>query len=56
MKSEMLAIIANSPLLLLPLGALFLFIGIFVSMVVMTMRRKDNPAEALPLEEEGVGR
>ncbi len=55
MKSELLA---KSPLLFLPLAALFLFLAIFTVMVVLAMRRRDDPAQRLPLDdgEEGAQR
>jgi hypothetical protein len=52
MKSDFLA---KSPLLALPLGALFLFLIIFLTVVVITMRRRApayDPIARLPLDEE----
>lgn len=51
MKSEMLA---HSPLLVLPLLALFLFLGIFLAVVVRTMSRRPRAyasLSAMPLED-----
>lgn len=52
MKSELLA---KSPMLALPLGALFFFLFVFCAVVFLTMRRKTYAAEAaLALEgDEG---
>lgn len=48
MKSEMLA---KSPLLALPLGALFFFLFVFLAVLVVTMRRRSYDVVArLPLE------
>ncbi len=50
MKSELLA---KSPLLALPLGALFLFLLVFGAVVFLTMRRKAAAYDriaTLPLE------
>jgi hypothetical protein len=50
MKSELLM---KSPLLALPLVALFFFLLVFVVVLIGTMRRKSyEPVAALPLEEE----
>ncbi len=50
MKSELLA---RSPLLILPLGALFFFLVVFLAVVVVTLRRKSYEAVAqLPLEDD----
>jgi hypothetical protein len=52
-KSEFLA---KSPLLILPLGALFVFIGVFVAILFVTMKRRSrtyDPIAQLPLEDEG---
>lgn len=56
MKSELLA---KSPLLLLPLGALFLFLAVFLGVLAVTMKRRAGAygtVERLPLEgdEESV--
>ena len=51
MKSELLA---QSPLLALPLLAFFLFLVVFVTVVVVTMTRKARayePVERLPFED-----
>lgn len=53
MKSELLA---RSPMLALPLIALFLFIGVFAVMFVMTMRKRAlayDPLARMPLDDEG---
>jgi hypothetical protein len=63
-KSELLA---KSPMLALPLVALFLFMAVFAVMFVMTMKKRApayDPIARLPLddddprdaEEEGEGR
>ncbi len=55
MKSEMLA---HSPLLALPLVALFMFLAIFLGIFVMTMKKKAlayEPIARLPLEGEDDG-
>ena len=52
MKSELLA---KSPLLMLPLLALFFFIAVFAFVVVTVMRRKSYGAiAALPFEDESL--
>ena len=53
MKSELLA---TSPLLALPMFALFLFLAIFSVVVVMTMKKKApayDPVARLPMEGDG---
>jgi hypothetical protein len=53
MKSELLA---KSPLLLLPLGALFVFLAVFIAVVAITLKRRQHAYDALarlPLDEEG---
>lgn len=55
MKSDLLALLAKSPLLALPLVALFLFIVVFVGMFIVTMRQRAQsyePLARLPLEDE----
>lgn len=50
MKSELLA---KSPMLALPLTALFLFLVVFLSVLVVTMKRRApayDPIARLPLE------
>jgi hypothetical protein len=52
-KSDLLA---KSPLLLLPLGALFIFLAVFVGVVVVTLLRRQrayDPVARLPLDDEG---
>lgn len=50
MKSELLA---KSPLLMLPLGALFFFLFVFLAVVVVTLRRRTYEDVAqLPLEND----
>ena len=52
MKSELLA---RSPLLLLPLVALFLFIVVFTAMFITTMRKRApayDPLARMPLEDD----
>jgi hypothetical protein len=54
MKSDLLA---RSPLLALPLVALFLFIVVFVAMFIVTMRKRAPVYETLarlPLDDEDV--
>jgi len=54
-KTEFLA---RSPLLILPLGALFFFLLVFLTVVVTTMRRKAgayDPLAQLPLDGEEPG-
>lgn len=56
MKSELLATLATSPMLILPLVALFLFIVVFVGMFITTMKRRAtayDPLARMPLEDEG---
>jgi hypothetical protein len=51
-KSELLA---KSPMLALPLVALFLFIAVFVGMVIVTMKRRPkafDPLARLPFEDD----
>ncbi|HSO40861.1 MAG TPA: hypothetical protein VLT33_50390 [Labilithrix sp.] len=51
MKSELLA---KSPLLALPLIALFLFIAVFVAMVFVTMKKRApayDPLARMPLDD-----
>jgi hypothetical protein len=53
-KSDLLA---RSPLLALPLVALFLFIVVFVAMFIVTMRKRApayEPLARLPFEDEDV--
>ncbi len=53
MKSELLA---KSPMLALPLVALFLFLAVFAVVVVVTMRRRAaslDPLARMPLDDEG---
>lgn len=55
MKSELLA---RSPLLALPLLALFLFLVVFFTVFVVTMRRSAHAYEGvarLPIDDEGDG-
>lgn len=52
MKSEFLA---RSPLLVLPLVALFFFLLVYLAVVVLTMRRKApayDPIANLPLDDD----
>lgn len=52
MKSEFLA---RSPLLVLPLVALFFFLLVYLAVVVLTMRRKApsyDPIASLPLDDD----
>jgi hypothetical protein len=52
MKTELLA---KSPMLALPLAALFLFLAIFLAVLVVTMRRRGPAYEAvarLPLDDD----
>ena len=52
MKSELLA---RSPMLLLPILALFLFIAVFAAMFVMTMKKRAptyDPLARMPLEDD----
>jgi len=50
-KSELLA---RSPLLILPLVALFLFIAVFVAMFIVTMKKRApayEPFARMPLDD-----
>lgn len=52
MKSELLA---KSPMLALPLIALFLFIVVFVAMFVITMKKRApayDPLARMPLDDD----
>ncbi|MBX3220588.1 MAG: hypothetical protein KF795_08725 [Labilithrix sp.] len=52
MKSELLA---RSPLLILPLVALFLFLIVFLTVLFVTMQRKApayDPVARLPFEDD----
>jgi len=51
-KSELLA---KSPMLMLPLLALFLFLAVFIAMFVMTMKKRApayDPLARMPLEDD----
>jgi hypothetical protein len=51
-------LLAKSPLLLLPLGALFVFLAIFAAVLFVTMRRRAGTYDAvaeLPLAEDSEG-
>ena len=55
MKTEFLA---RSPLLILPLGALFFFLLVFATVVITTMLRKAtayDPLARMPLDGEEPG-
>ena len=55
MKSDLLALLAKSPLLALPLVALFLFVAVFVAMFIVTMKKRATsyePLARLPFEDE----
>ena len=55
MKSELLA---KSPMLVLPLLALFLFIAVFVAMFIVTMKKRApayDPLARMPLEDDTDG-
>jgi hypothetical protein len=55
-KSELLA---KSPLLLLPLAALFVFLAVFLVVIVVTMKKRApayDPVARMPLDEPKVGR
>lgn len=55
MKSEFLA---RSPLLMLPLVALFFFLVVYLAVVVLTMSRKAkafDPVASLPLDDDHHG-
>ena len=55
MKSELLATLATSPMLILPLVALFLFIVVFIGMFITTMKRRAtayDPLARMPLEDD----
>ncbi len=55
MKSELLA---KSPLLALPIAALFLFLAVFAVIVVVTMKRRAaslDPIARLPIDDEDEG-
>ena len=52
MKSELLA---RSPMLLLPLVALILFIVVFTAMLIVTMRKRAptyDPLARMPLDDD----
>ena len=52
MKSELLA---RSPLLVLPLVALFLFVAVFLAMLVVTMKKRApayDPLARMPLDDD----
>lgn len=52
MKSELLA---RSPMLVLPLIALFLFVAVFVAMFIVTMKKRApayDPLARMPLDED----
>jgi hypothetical protein len=54
-KSELLA---KSPMLVLPLLALFLFIAVFVAMFIITMKKRApayDPLARMPLEDDTDG-
>jgi|CXWL01.1.fsa_nt_gi hypothetical protein len=56
MKAELLA---KSPLLALPLFALFLFMATFAAIVVLTMQKRGpayDPLARLPLDDDDEGR
>ncbi len=51
MKSELLA---KSPMLFLPILALFLFVAVFVGVIVMTMKKRGSaydPVARMPLDD-----
>lgn len=53
MKSELLA---KSPMLALPLVALFLFLAVFAVVFVVTMKKRApayDPLARMPLDDEG---
>lgn len=53
MKSELLA---KSPMLALPLVALFLFLAVFAVILIVTMKKRApayDPLARLPLDDEG---
>lgn len=53
MKSELLA---RSPMLVLPIVALFLFIVVFAAVLVLTMKKRAtayDPLARMPLEDDG---
>jgi hypothetical protein len=59
MKSELLSTLARSPMLLLPIVALFLFVVVFVAVFVVTMKKRAPAYDAvarLPLDDEEGGR
>ena len=48
-------LLSHSPLLMLPIAAMFLFLAVFVSVLVRTMSRRASAYEetaSLPLSEE----
>ena len=52
MKSELLA---KSPLLVLPLVALVLFLAVFIAMFIVTMKKRApayDPLARMPLEDD----
>jgi hypothetical protein len=53
-KSDLLAALAKSPLLLLPLVALLLFLVVFVAMIVATYKKRApayDPIARMPLDD-----
>jgi hypothetical protein len=52
MKSELLA---KSPMLILPLVALFLFVAVFLAMFIVTMKKSApayDPLARMPLDDD----
>ena len=52
MKSELLA---RSPMLVLPLVALFLFVAVFLAVLIITMKKRApayDPLARMPLEDD----
>lgn len=55
MKSELLSTLSASPLLALPLMALFLFVVVFVGILLVTMKKSAplyDPVARLPLADD----
>jgi hypothetical protein len=52
-------LLAQSPMLAVPLGTLFLFLGVFVGALALTYGRRAaafDPVARLPLADDGAGR
>jgi hypothetical protein len=55
MKSELLSLLAKSPLLALPIFAFVLFMAVFLTVLFVTMSRRArayDPVAQLPLDDD----